>query len=232
MTEAEPIAPPRRTSELVVARMEELIRDGRWPVGDRIPAEPELVDQFGVGRNTIREAVRALEYSGMLVPRRGDGTYVRSRNALAAAMSRCASTELADLRSVRGALEAEAAATAALRASPDVVAGLREELRTAEAAFATGDADRYANADIALHTAVVAASGNPLLIEIYDGVVEAMYRTHVILARVTLTAAQAPAGHRDMVDAIERGDPAAARAAVYDYLDDPAHQPHDVKDTR
>ena len=65
---------PRRTSELVVERMERLIRDGEWPVGTCIPPEPELVKHFGVGRNTIREAVRALEHSGMLVPRRGDGT--------------------------------------------------------------------------------------------------------------------------------------------------------------
>ncbi|NED61588.1 FadR family transcriptional regulator, partial [Streptomyces sp. SID10244] len=64
------ITPPRRTSELVVDRMRDLIRSGEWAVGERIPPEPALVALFGVGRNTIREAVRALEHAGMLVPRR------------------------------------------------------------------------------------------------------------------------------------------------------------------
>ena len=90
---SEVIERPKRTSELVVERMEQLIRDGVWPVGACIPAEPELVRDFGVGRNTIREAVRALEHSGMLVPRRGDGTYVRSANTFAAAMTRTATSE-------------------------------------------------------------------------------------------------------------------------------------------
>lgn len=83
------ITPPARTSSLVVDRMSQLIRDGQWPMGTRIPSEPELVELFGVGRNTIREAVRALEHAGLLAPRRGDGTYVCGRNPLAGAISRC-----------------------------------------------------------------------------------------------------------------------------------------------
>ena len=215
---SEVIERPKRTSELVVERMERLIRDGVWPVGTCIPAEPELVRDFGVGRNTIREAVRALEHSGMLVPRRGDGTYVRSANTFAAAMTRTATSEMLDLLQVRRALESEAAAGAARDATADAKRELREALDTAEGILATGDIDAYARADIDFHTKLVAASGNPLLIEIYSGVLEVMHRAHADIAGLSVVANAHPGGHRDVVAAIDAGDEQAARAAVVDYL--------------
>ncbi|NNG39008.1 FadR family transcriptional regulator [Flexivirga sp. ID2601S] len=217
----QPITPPRRTSELVVERMEQLIRGGEWPVGTCIPAEPELVRDFGVGRNTIREAVRALEHTGMLQPRRGDGTYVRSANPFAAAMSRGASSAALDLMQVRRALESEAAASAARSASARTRAKLRAVLDRAEAALAAGDLETYTREDVGFHTQLVAAAGNPLMVEIFDGVVEAIAATH---AEITATSAAHtglhPQGHREAIDAIDAGDPEAARAAVNHYIDE------------
>ncbi|MDN5725148.1 MAG: FCD domain-containing protein [Propionibacteriales bacterium] len=198
--------------------MEQLISDGTWPVGSRIPAEPELVATFGVGRNTIREAARALEYSGMLQPRRGDGTYVRSRNAFAAAMTRSASAHALELLQVRRALEAEAAAAAATAASPRDKKRLRTSLARAEKALAAGDIERYAAADIEFHTDIVVASGNQLLLDIYAGVVEVMHSAHATIAQSSVAGGDHPAGHRDVVSAIEQADPSAARQAVIDYL--------------
>lgn len=215
---SELIPPPKRTSELVVAHMHELVRSGEWPVGERIPAEPDLVERFGVGRNTIREAVRALEHVGMLAPRRGDGTYVRSTNPYAAVIEHSATTELLDLLQVRRALESEAAAGAARTATATARRRVRKLLHEAENALATGDSDRYDAADIDFHAGVVAASGNKLLIEIYAGVVEAMRRSHAEVTGAVRNAETHPVGHRDLVDAIEQGDADAARAAVHAYL--------------
>ena len=214
------ITPPPRTSELVVGRMQDLIRNGRWPVGRRIPAEPELVEQFGVGRNTIREAVRALEYSGMLVPRRGDGTYVRSRNVLAAAIERClpGSAHL-ELLGARRGIEGEAAAAAAERVDADGVSRLRDLLRTAESALSAGEVEAYAQADIAFHAAVVAESGNGLLIELYGGIIEVMQRLHASIIDASVVDGVHPVGHHDLVDAIAAGDPERARTAVHSYLE-------------
>lgn len=213
------ITPPPRTSSLVVDRMHELIRDGAWAVGARIPAEPELVEQFGVGRNTIREAVRALEHSGLLMPRRGDGTYVRSRNVLAAALQRCApDPEITDLLSTRRALETEAADLAALRASAADVTRLQNKLDAALDAIAAGDLRRYARLDIEFHATIVEISGNRLLIELYEGVGEVMRRTHEAIAAAAVDDGH-PDGHREVVAAIAAADPAAARAAVHVYLD-------------
>lgn len=215
---SEVIEPPKRTSELVVARMERLIRDGEWRIDERIPAEPELVEIFGVGRNTIREAVRALEHAGLLTPRRGDGTYVRSNNPFAAVLRRSATTELLDLLRVRRALESEAAAAAALTATSAQKRNLRKLLRYAEKTMTTGEFDAYDAADIEFHAAVVASSGNRLLIEIYGGVVEAMRAMHADVTAAFRALEGHPYGHRELLDAIDNGDADAARAAVHAYV--------------
>lgn len=214
------IPPPKRTSELVVAHMHQLIRSGEWRVGERIPAEPELVGRFGVGRNTIREAVRALEHVGMLAPRRGDGTYVRSANPYAAVIQRSVATELLELLQVRRALESEAAAGAARTASAVAKRRIRQLLEKTEEALGAEDPAQYDAADIDFHAGVVTASGNGLLVEIYAGVVEAMRRSHAEVTSAFRAATAHPVGHRDLVEAIERGDADAARAAVHAYLAD------------
>ncbi|MGC4935253.1 FadR/GntR family transcriptional regulator [Gordonia sp. DT30] len=213
------ITPPPRTSSLVVDRMHELIRDNVWPVGARIPAEPELVEQFGVGRNTIREAVRALEHSGLLMPRRGDGTYVRSRNVLVGALTRATPDPvLTDLVSTRRALETEAAELAAQRADADDIARLRAKLEAAVAALDADDVTRYAQLDIEFHATIVEISGNRLLMELYEGVGEVMRRTHEAIA-AGATHDGHPDGHHEVVAAIADGSPERARAAVHTYLD-------------
>lgn len=58
------------------------IENSEWQVGMRIPPEPELMEQLQVSRNTLREAIRALTYAGLLKTRQGDGTYVCSSSVL------------------------------------------------------------------------------------------------------------------------------------------------------
>ena len=81
---------PRGTSlsDQVIARLRQQITSGAWPVGSRIPTEPELVTQLGVARNTVREAVRALAHNGLLDIRQGAGTWVIATSELAGVMQR------------------------------------------------------------------------------------------------------------------------------------------------
>ncbi len=70
---------PVRRSTLITQVTDQLrdeIRSGKWPVGSRIPTEPELSELTGTGRNTVREAVQALVHTGLLERRQGSGTYV------------------------------------------------------------------------------------------------------------------------------------------------------------
>src|SRR5689334_24969009 len=81
---------PRGTTlaDRVIGSLRAQIASGAWPVGARIPTEPELVEQLGVARNTVREAVRALAHNGLLDIRQGSGTYVVATSELAGVMHR------------------------------------------------------------------------------------------------------------------------------------------------
>jgi DNA-binding FadR family transcriptional regulator len=161
---------PRRLalSDEVIARLREQITSGAWPVGTRIPTEPELVDQLGVARNTIREAVRALAHNGLLDIRQGSGTYVLATSELAGVMRRrFAGAARRDVIELRGALEATAAGLAAHRRTATDLRRLDTLLARRERAWAATDRDRFADADAAFHLAVVAAAHNRVLRELY-----------------------------------------------------------------
>src|SRR3954449_6257021 len=105
---AMPLSSPHRSAlaDQVIAALRAQITTGEWPVGSRIPTEPELVEQLGVARNTVREAVRALAHNGLLDIRQGSGTYVVATSELAVVMQRRFSdAEPLHVAELRGALE-------------------------------------------------------------------------------------------------------------------------------
>ena len=111
----------RRTNliDQAVGRLRQQITSGAWAIGTRIPAEPELAELIGVGRNTVREAVQSLVHAGMLERRQGSGTYVISDSELANAMGReIAGAHQRDVLEVRRALEVEVARLATAAGPP------------------------------------------------------------------------------------------------------------------
>ncbi|MDR2379398.1 MAG: GntR family transcriptional regulator, partial [Bifidobacteriaceae bacterium] len=108
-------APERRPGriEQVAEDMREQIVSGAWPIGSRIPTEPQLARAAAAGRNTIREAVQSLAHAGLLERRQGSGTYVVATSELPTALGRqCARASRRDVLEVRQALEIVAAAAA------------------------------------------------------------------------------------------------------------------------
>jgi DNA-binding FadR family transcriptional regulator len=205
-----------RLSDEVVAQLEGLIAAGEWPVGTKIPAEPDLVAALGVGRNTVREAVRALEHAGLLEARRGDGTYVRATSDLGAALLRRARrTDALHVLAVRASLERDAAAAAAVRRTDADVAAIDAALAARRAAAA--DRAAFVAADVVFHRAVVAATHNPVLVDLYAGLTEALERTVAQVHAHDDDPAAFP-GHEELAAAIAAGDPDAARAAADSYL--------------
>src|SRR5690349_7687886 len=111
-----PVPRGETLSDRVIARLRQQITSGSWPVGSRIPTEPELVTQLGVARNTVREAVRALAHNGLLDIRQGSGTWVVATSELAGVMHRrFAAADPGDVTELRSTLESSAARLAALR---------------------------------------------------------------------------------------------------------------------
>jgi DNA-binding FadR family transcriptional regulator len=163
-----PVPRAATLADQVIARLRGEIASGAWPLGSRIPTEPELVEQLGVARNTVREAVRALAHNGLLDIRQGSGTYVIATSELAGVMGRrFAGADPLHVAELRGSLEATAAALAARRRNASDLRQLDALLARRERAWGSGDADTFVDADATLHHAVVAASHNEVLSTLY-----------------------------------------------------------------
>ncbi len=219
------VQPVRRAS--LIAQVTEQLRDeitaGRWPVGGRIPTEPELAELTGTGRNTVREAVQALVHAGLLERRQGSGTYVISTSDLGCALGKYfASAHERDVLELRRALDVTAAALAAARRDDTDVERLRTLLDARNrlwrgADTATDDERRAAvTADLALHRAIVAASHNEVYLEFYDSLLPTLEQT---ISRHPVAAAQSfEPEHAELVDAVVDGDPERAAAAAGQFL--------------
>ncbi|MFG2865806.1 DNA-binding FadR family transcriptional regulator [Streptomyces sp. 2333.5] len=216
-----PLSSPHRSAlaDQVIAQLRAQITSGEWPVGSRIPTEPELVEQLGVARNTVREAVRALAHNGLLDIRQGSGTYVVATSELAGVMHRrFAAAEPGHVAELRSALEASAARLAARRRTEADLRQIDGLLERREAAWESGATEAFVEADATLHLAIVAASHNEVLAEIYADL-GGVLRDHL---RADVGEELRPEAHMDhsrLVEAIRAGDGdrAAAEASVHPF---------------
>lgn len=189
------------------------------PVGNKLPNEFALGQQFQVGRSTIREAVKSLVTKGILEVRRGDGTYVKSHCSLAEdplGLSRLDDKyKLAlELLEVRLILEPEIAASAATHATPDNKAELRALCDAVEQLCLAGE--DHTPKDIAFHTCIARCSQNRvmemLLPMINTAVTTFANLTERSLRRETIQT------HRAITQAILAGDAVGARCAMVTHL--------------
>ncbi|GAA1991731.1 FadR/GntR family transcriptional regulator [Amycolatopsis minnesotensis] len=215
-----PLATARRSGLVddVIGQLRAAIAAGEWPVGERIPTEPELVASLGVGRNTVREAVRALSHSGLLEVRQGDGTYVRATSEVSGAIRRLCGSELREVLQVRRTLEVEGARLAALHRTEDELAELARLLAERDRAHSERRTEDFAHTDTEFHLAVVRSGHNTLLAELYLGL------TEVVMASVAATAQPsgdiAEIGHSGLLEAIEAKDAERATAEAGGFLDE------------
>ncbi|MDT0344879.1 FadR/GntR family transcriptional regulator [Streptomyces litchfieldiae] len=210
---------PRRSAlaDQVISQLRQQITSGEWPVGSRIPTEPELVEQLGVARNTVREAIRALAHNGLLDIRQGSGTYVAATSELAGVMHRrFADADPRDVAELRSTLEAAAARLAARRRTEQELRQLTTLLGRREAAWSAGEVDRFVEADATFHMAVVQASHNEVLTALYADlgtVVRAFLRGEV----GDELRPEDHVDHARLVDAIRASDAEAAAAEAGSY---------------
>jgi DNA-binding FadR family transcriptional regulator len=198
-----------------IDRLREAIGSGEWPVGQRIPSEPELIRSLGVARNTMREAVRALAHAGVLDVRHGDGTYVRARTETEGVLMRRAElTPLLDVVTVRRGLEVEAARQAAERRTPEDLTRLTDLSRSPDA----GSLDHRVQRAVEFHTALVDASHNPLLIELYRAMTRSIAAA---VHQATADPALSDVGtreHEELLAAVSEQAPDRAAAAAARHL--------------
>lgn len=194
----------------VIAAMRGMLGKEAWAPGSKLPSEQELSRQLGVGRSTVREALRVLGHLGLVESRSGLGTYVIDRGM---PQGRIAATQSADalieLYEFRKAIEIPAARQAAERRSAAQMARIKSAWTDCERAVKRNSADEFAQLDYQFHFAIVLAGGNRFAIEAYRGIEESFARN------VTMILGQGQLRsmlhfHDDLIDAIDRRDAEAA----------------------
>ncbi|MDD7931567.1 FadR/GntR family transcriptional regulator [Actinomycetospora straminea] len=206
--------------EQVIDALSAPIERGDWPPGHRLPAVTDLAAELEVGRSTVREAVQALAHHGLLEVAQGRGTFVATPRSGEDAWSlRLARSAARDVYEARRGPEIEAARLAALRRTDDdllVIEAAAADRRKARTCGATGE---WAEADLALHRAVVAATHNPVLARVFDALAEGVHDTFTQQSADPGSGVDTAREHDALVAAIARQDPDAAAAATRGYLD-------------
>ncbi|MET9343472.1 MULTISPECIES: FadR/GntR family transcriptional regulator [unclassified Nonomuraea] len=198
----------------VIDQLKEQITSGSWQINGKIPTETVLAEQLGVGRNTVREAVRALTHAGLLECRQGDGTYVRATNELSGAMlRRLKQAEQLEILEVRRALEVESARLAATRRTDDDIRIIEARLADRDRAWEAGNPEAFVEADLSFHKAVVGATHNLVLIDLYEDFSAAL-RASITAAGTSMDALNSSyIPHDAIARAIAAGDASAAERA-------------------
>lgn len=216
-----PLTPLRRSPlvELAVRQLHQQLRAGRWQLGDRLPAETELAAQLGVGRSTVREAVRALAHAGLLETRQGSGTFVRSLEPDTPWEPLLRQAAVLDVYEVREALEVQGARLAAERRTESDVAALQASLAARDQARQRAGGGQFVETDLAFHRTVITAAHNPLLAELFDSFAAVLREA---LAAVVTDRDLGDVGvartHGRLVTAIVAGDPDAAERATREHI--------------
>lgn len=212
---------PSPLVERVIERLQGEIDCGDWPVGTKLPSETALSKELGVGRSTVREALRALASMGLVRARQGAGVFVIATRPVEEWPDRLRRAALADVYEVRMLIEVQAARLAAERRTDDDCAAMERALAARRAA-AGADNAAFVDADIALHAAVVAAAHNPVLTDLFTEFVPTLRSGLVELLGLTALREEEPnhgdASHAALVDAVRRGDEQAAAGTLQQEL--------------
>jgi DNA-binding FadR family transcriptional regulator len=216
---------------LLQALVADIVR-GALAEGQRLPTETELAQRFGVSRGVARESLRSLEERGLVTVKHGSGASVCpatewdmfNPDVIAAVLAGDRGPQLlGDYLECRRLLEIEAAGLAAERATRAHLVALSEALEAMTAAAVQTAAspsaeDRFHDADIAFHRAVIQATGNRALRWMTEPVHRALAAARRPLARPELRLERSLPEHRRILGAIADGEPEAARAAMRDHL--------------
>lgn len=157
----------RTLAQEVAKRLTEGIVNDMYAIGDQLPIEPELMKIYGVGRSSIREAIKILSIKGILSVQQGVGTFVVSKNVQESLEIQMSNAEIEEVEEVRSLLESKVAARAALNHTEQELKTIKEYLDLRGKFAQEKQALECYQADINFHLSIAEACGNKLLKEIY-----------------------------------------------------------------
>lgn len=187
-------------SEQIKAHLLSRIMDGTLRPGDRI-VELKVAAEMATSQAPVREAIRELEALGIVESLRNKGSRVRTIDE----------AELRDIYDVRAKLEGYAAELATRKQAP-VGKTLRACIKEMRAAAKSNDSIRFAEHNSAFHLAILEAAGNVVLLDMWT-TLNVKVRTFLNVSRQKYDLNEVAKSHQIILDAIESGSPAKARAA-------------------
>jgi len=211
----------RRSSTAMVEQVVARFFSGLEP-GTRIGTEGELVEQFGVSRTTVREAIRELEARGVVETRRGKagGIHIarsdprRLRDALAIQVHLLA-VDYDEMLEAQQALEPYSARLAAARATPQEVDTLAELLNRSRAA--TGDPERFVDLSVEFHLAIAEVAHSRVIHASLAALKYVQAEKHAPQTSRT-RANRVITAHEGILEAISTGDEQLAMARMTEHL--------------
>lgn len=219
-----PVVRTTLTADICRKMVGELIR-GSWAEGEKIPAERELSQKLGVGRASLREALKALEIMGMIETRLGDGTYVCKRSEffsrpLLWAIASSSAADARELVEARTVIEVELAGLAAEHATADDLKEIGEHLD--QMIRSKRNPREFVQADIGFHLAIGRAASNSILMNALHLIRNLMHQWILKAVDSKGVADKACAQHRRVLQALGDKDRTAARKEMRRHLRDMA----------
>ncbi len=203
----------------VANKIVEKIQNNIFTVGIRLPSEFELADEFGVGRGTIREAVKLLVSRNVLEIRPAKGTFVRENPGMAddplgLSFAQDQEKMIRDLLDLRILLECYAAKNAAMKATPEQIAYMKELADQIDAS--AEDNTACISFDIDLHKCIAESSGNSAISTVLPVIRSSMEHFNRLEFKREWDIVNA--GHHAIISAIEQHNPMLAEAETVKHL--------------
>ena len=207
----------------VVKRISDLIRTGEYSAGDKLPAEEMIRKQLGVGRSTVREALRVLQAYGVVELRSGKGAFVQDKSDYTYKMVREwfmeKESELHELFEVRLAIETTAIPLAIERGADVQIERIQKIHERFQACVDAKNNIELAALDEAFHKAIVDAANNRYLSRINELVSDSLidYRKRSFAVKANVMNALGP--HQTIVDCICAKKADAGVSAMKHHID-------------
>jgi DNA-binding FadR family transcriptional regulator len=212
---------PRRLYERISQQLATAIADGTYAVGERLPSERVLAQNFGVSRPTVREAIIALELDGLVDVRLGSGVYVLNQRPPAGTIG-VKDIGPFELLEARRAIEGEACALAALRIDDAQVAQLSSLIEEMVKDNQHNEILMSEDADRRFHELIAASTQNSAIIAAVQMLWDTRERSpqsHRLDDKARESGMVPPIEeHKQILRALKRRDPEAARAAMHKHL--------------
>jgi GntR family transcriptional repressor for pyruvate dehydrogenase complex len=215
-----PVVRTTLTADICRKMVSQLIR-GTWGEGEKIPAERELCQKLGVGRASLREALKALEIMGMIETRLGDGTYVCKRSEffsrpLLWAIASSSEADAHELIEARTVIEVELAGLAAKHATLENINELAANID--RMSKAKKNPQEFVQADVDFHLAIGRAASNSILMNALHLIRNLLQEWILSAASVQGVPEKACAQHRRVLLAIKNKDEFTARKEMRRHL--------------